>query len=176
MNNFFLFFSYLTLEKVETKHEMSKLLWGKSLNIIFTERLSFLYAVQLEHSNLFLLKEFELNVKNLILLLQLEPGCCLRLTGSVSCPRCRGWFARTRSRASPSTRGSSSARWAVIGRHHRQLISDWSSASSGSSPRSQSSPAPTSSWCGCWRATSTGARYLQILLILVLQKVPSEGS
>ena len=29
---------------------MSKLLWGKSLNIIFTERLSFLYAVQLERS------------------------------------------------------------------------------------------------------------------------------
>ena len=160
------FFSYLTLlEKVETKHKMSKLLWGKSLNIIFTERLSFLYAVQLEHSNLFLPKEFELDVKNLILFLQLEPGCCPRLTGSVSCPRCRGWSARTRSRASPSTRGSSSARWAVIGRHIWQLISDWSSASSGSSPRSPSSPARTCSWCGCWRATSMGARYLQIFFV-----------
>ena len=56
-------FSYLTLEKVETKHEMSKLLWEKSLNIIFTERLSFLNAVQLKHSNLFLSKEFEWKVK-----------------------------------------------------------------------------------------------------------------
>ena len=159
-------FSYLTLEKVETKHEMSKLLWEKSLNIIFTERLSFLNAVQLKHSNLFLSKEFEWKVKlkssphHLVtaaaarMLSETDWECLLPKVSRLVCEDEVSGLAVNKRFIICQV----SCDWST------QLISDWSIYfSSGSSPRSPSSPAPTSSWCGCWRATSTGARYVQIL-------------